>query len=115
MQYMGLKLFLLPILIGCLSSPNESIADPLQHGEPFRMTVRSVELVQMGMFVDDPKYIFALVNIDKDECFAVAPPGGVTVFAIRNYMVVDEPGIPEFVRAALFDLDRECRMVRLAP
>ncbi|MCA9131418.1 MAG: hypothetical protein KDB22_30250, partial [Planctomycetales bacterium] len=27
----------------------------------------------------------------KRKCFAVTPPGGMKIFTVRNYMVVDEP------------------------
>ena len=102
------------ILMGGFAYACISIAEPPVDGNPYRITAKTVRFVPMGMFVDDPHYALALVNLDSEQCFAVTPPGGMKIFTVRNYMVVDEPQIPGAIRTALIDLYPECRIVRLA-
>jgi hypothetical protein len=80
--------------------------------EVHKITVRTIRYAPMGMFVDNPKYIFAIVNLGSTDCFAVSPPLGVTIYVGDTYLLVEDGGVNEDVKGYLSRVYPKCTIVK---
>ena len=113
MNSLNFKRLYLILLLGALvcSPMGQTIAANSGDGE--RVAVRTVLLSQMGMLVDDPHWIFGIVNLGNADCLAVVPPEGSTLIAGRNHVFAEATDVPKILRDALTEAYPGCRIVKV--
>lgn len=78
-----------------------------------KVKVKTLAVVQMGMFVNDESMVFGVANLGHPDCFIVSPPLGASLIIGDEYSFIEETGIDEMMRKEFSYLYAGCVAVRV--
>ena len=86
------------------------IADELAPGAPQTIRIVSADVVEEGA-AGDRQSTFTLVQAEKGQCFAIAPPGGEGLVAGESYVIVAASDVDDALRHRLATDHPGCTLV----